>query len=109
MSALGLDLSQGGPGAGGPPPGVPPSIQIGGPAPASGGGDGDAEQDLHDALDALHAFLQDDQDHIDKAQVAKCVSIVQGLLANRQKGAESLLGIQPVHKAMARGVQSGPA
>lgn len=105
MSALGLNL--GGPPQGGPPPGAPPSIQIPGDAPtdAPSGSDGDAEQDLHDALDALHAFLQDDQDHVDKAQVAKCVSIVQGILATRQKGQESLLGITGTHKAMSRGIQ----
>ncbi len=87
----------------GPPPGP---IQIGGQDSGSGaGGDGDGEQDLHEALDALHAFLQDDQDHIDKAQIAKCISIVQTILANRQKGSESALGITPAHKSMARAYQ----
>jgi len=111
LSALGLNMGPGGPpgaGPGGPPPGAAPSIQIGGPqgdAGDTGQSDGDAEQDLHDALDALHAFLQDDADHVDKAQVAKCVAIVQGLLATRQKGQESLLGISPMHKAMSRGIQ----
>ena len=112
MSALGLNMGPGGPpgaGPGGPPPGAPPSIQIGGPPPGDAGdtgrSDGDAEQDLHDALDALHAFLQDDADHVDKSVVEKCTTLIQGILADRQKGQEGLLGITNVHKAMSRGVQ----
>jgi hypothetical protein len=92
-----------GPGAGGPPP----SITLPGPDPqdassSQGGGDGDGENDLHEALDALHAFLQDDQDHVDKAQIAKCIAIVQGILGSRQKGSEAAIGITASHKAMSR-------
>lgn len=104
MQAL-QQAGAGGPGgaAGGPPP----SIQIPGGADSdassdASAGDGDAEQDLHDALDSLQSFLKDDSDHVDKAQVAKCVSIVQGILAARQKGSESALGVTPAHKAMSR-------
>ncbi len=118
MNGLGSMMGPGGPAPiGGPGPGPGPgapapaaSITLGGNDPDSGGegagnapgGDGDAEQDLHDALDALHSFLQDDQDHVDKSQIAKCVAIVQGILGSRQKGAESALGITPAHKAMSR-------
>jgi hypothetical protein len=93
----------GGPGAGGPPP----SIQLGGGAGAdSGQSDGpdnpNAEQDLHDALDALQKFMGDEEDHVDKATVAKCIAQVQSILGSRQKGAESALGVTPAHKAMSR-------
>lgn len=96
-----LQQAGGAPGAGGPPGGAPPSITLPGPA-ASGTSDGDAEQDLHDALDALQNFLKDDQDHVDKAAVAKCIAAIQGILGSRQKGAESALGVTPAHKAMSR-------
>lgn len=96
---------QGAGGPGGAAGGPPPSIQIPGDSDASGdasASDGDAEQDLHDAIDALHSFLKDDEDHIDKATVAKCVASIQNILASRQKGSESALGVTPAHKAMSR-------
>lgn len=90
----------------GGPGGFPPSIQIGGPAGAgapSGGADSpDAEQDLHDAIDALHQFMQDETDHVDKAAVAKCIAAIQAILGTRQKGAEAAFGITAAHKSMSR-------
>jgi hypothetical protein len=100
----------GGPGGpGGPAGGPPPSIQIGGgpqDAAAPGQSDGpdnpNAEQDLHDALDALQKFMSDEEDHVDKATVAKCIAQIQSILGSRQKGAESALGVTDAHKAMSR-------
>lgn len=91
------------------PQGLPALLQAAGsPAggyasPSSDGPDNpDAEQDLNDALDALHKFMQDEEDHVDKATVAKCIASIQGILGARQKGAESALGVTPAHKAMGR-------
>lgn len=97
MSALGM----------GGPSGFPQSIQIGAPTAGASDDSGQgqaptAEEDLQDALDALHKFMQNEDDHGDKAAVAKCIAALQGLLGARQKGAESALGVTPAHKAMAR-------
>lgn len=97
-------------GAGGGPGGPPPSIQIGGPSAGggsdSGASDGpdnpNAEQDLHDAIDALQKFMSDEEDHVDKATVAKCIAQIQNILGSRQKGAEQALGVSSAHKAMSR-------
>jgi hypothetical protein len=94
-------------GQSGPPAGVPPSIQVG--ATGGGGQPGapdspEAEKFLDDAMTALQGFLGVEQDHVDKALVEKCTTIIQQLLAGRQKGAESALGITPAHKAMSRGI-----
>jgi hypothetical protein len=96
--------------------GFPPSIQIGGgdqgsPAGANVGPGGgqpgapdspEAEKFLTDAMTALQGFLGVEQDHVDKALIEKCTTIIQGLLGSRQKGAEAALGITPAHKAMSR-------
>jgi len=99
MSALGM---------GGQPGGFPPSIQIGGGSPAdsdSGASekpDGDWEQDLHAALDALRTLAADASDHIEKNAIDKCIAALSSLTAQRQKSAESALGVTPAHKAMSR-------
>ena len=92
MSALGM---------GGPPQGAPASIQIGGP-PAGTKSDGDWEQDLQNALAALRDTAKDAPDHQEAAIIDKCIAAIQGLLAKRQAGAESALGVTPAHKAMSR-------
>lgn len=94
----------------GPMGGLPPSITIGGPGGAPGGsgpggpggGDGDWEQDLRDALDALRALAADAQDHVEANVVDKCIAALSALTSQRQKGAESALGVTPAHKAMSR-------
>lgn len=95
--------------AGGAPGGFPPSIQVGGgDAPdspqdaAPTKGDGDWEQDLHAALDALRELAGDATDHIEKNAIDKCIAALSALTATRQKGAESALGVSPAHKAMSR-------
>jgi hypothetical protein len=95
MSALGM---MGGPG------GPPQSIQIGGaPSGASGGPDSpDVESLLQEALDALKQAEAAEEDHVDTQTIMKCMAAIQGILAQRQKGAESALGVTPAHKAMAR-------
>lgn len=102
MSALGPMM--GGPaGPGGPPPGFPAQIQIGGgPSAPTGGNDRDWEQDLQEALSALRKSAADAPDHIEASIIDKCVAAIQGLLAKRQQGAESALGTTPAHKAMSR-------
>lgn len=90
--------------------GFPPSIQIGGGGDApQAGGDGpdspDVESLLQEAKDALQKAEASEQDHIDSATILKCIGAIQGILATRQKGAESALGVTPAHKAMSR--QSG--
>jgi len=99
MSALGM---------GGQPGGFPPSIQIGGGGPADSDNgasekpDGDWEQDLQQALAALRQSAADAPDHTEAQVIDKCVAAIQGLLAARQKGAESAMGITPAHKALKR-------
>ena len=99
-----LQGAGGGAGPGGPPPGVPPSIQVGGGDQAgSDTGGGGWESDLRNALDALRTLAQDATDHQETLAVDKAITILQGLLASRQSGQESLMGITATHKAMARG------
>jgi hypothetical protein len=105
-------LTQGGGPAGGPggPPGAggpPPSIQIGGNGPE--GSQGDTGQDgktTEDWLDQAKTALQKaeagEQDHIESAQILNLIAKIQDILAKRQGGAESALGVTPAHKAMAR-------
>lgn len=104
-------LQAGGPGAGpGPsgPAGAPGPIQIGPPSggPQDDGGssksDGDWEEDLRSALDALRQLAQDASDHQETNVIDKCIAALSGLTSKRQAGAESAIGITPAHKAMAR-------
>lgn len=95
-------------GPGGPGGGPPPSIQIGGPSggpqddAAQSGGDGDWEEDLQEALEALRKLAGDATDHGETNVIDKCIAALSGLTAKRQTGAESALGVTPAHKAMAR-------
>lgn len=93
----------GAPGSGGGPP---PSIQLPSGGPQDGGstdgGDGDWEEDLHDALDALRKLANDATDHGETNIIDKCIAALSGLTAKRQSGSESALGVTPAHKAMAR-------
>ena len=95
MSALGMGGA-----------GVPPAITIGGSAPVgpndSGPSDGDWEEDLQTALAALRSLAADAHDHVETNVVDTCIKALSGLLAGRQKAAESAYGIQPAHKAMSR-------
>lgn len=96
MSAL--DMMGGGPG--GPPPSI--TIGGGGSAPQGGKSDGDWEQDLQAALDALRELAADATDHGETNTIDKCIAALSALTAKRQAGAESALGVTPAHKAMAR-------
>lgn len=93
----------GGPAGGGPPPAP---IQIGGPGDdtdaAGGKSDGDWEEDLRAALDALRTLANDAPDHVEANIVDKCIAALSGLTATRQKGAEAALGVSASHKAMSR-------
>jgi hypothetical protein len=91
----------GGPAGGGPPPSP---IQIGGGPEADAGGkpDGDWEEDLRNAIDALRTLASDATDHNEMNIVDKCIAALTGLTAKRQAGAESALGVTPAHKAMSR-------
>lgn len=51
---------------------------------------------------ALTQAEQGEQDHVDSATILKAIQLVQGILAARQQGAESALGVTPAHKAMSR-------
>ena len=94
------------------PQGLPPAITIGGsaagpgagagPSPDAGPSDGDWEQDLQAALAALRELAADAQDHVETNVVDTCIKALSGLLAGRQKGAESAYGVTPAHKAMSR-------
>lgn len=102
LQAGGAGAPAGAPGAGGGPP---QSIQVGGPSDGpqdSGGADGDWEEDLQDALEALRKLAGDATDHGETNVIDKCIAALSGLTAKRQTGAESALGITPAHKAMAR-------
>lgn len=91
------------------PQGLPPAISIGGPSggpvgPNDGPGpsDGDWEQDLQQALAALRDLAKDAHDHVEANTVDTCIKALSGLLAGRQKAAESAYGVTPAHKAMKR-------
>jgi hypothetical protein len=106
-----------------PSGGFPPSIQVGGPqgAPPEGTPSGAASgpqsasgvmsdqqwQQLvtEVALPALRKLGASAPDHQEAAVIDQCVLAIQKLLASRQSGAESALGVQPAHKAMARAYQ----
>jgi len=107
MQALQGGAAPTGPGgAGGPPP----SIQIGGgpvgPQDASDTSDGADTSDVEELLGHAKRYLLQaedaEQDHPDKETILKCISLIQGLMSSRQKGAESALGVTPAHKAMSR-------
>ncbi len=101
-------MQQGG-GPGGPPAGAggppPAPIQIGGQDADAGKPDGDWEEDLRNALDALRALAADASDHQEMNIIDKCIAALSGLTSKRQAGAESALGITPAHKSMARAYQ----
>lgn len=97
MSALDMMGGAMAGGPGGPPPGLP----IGGNGP-QGKSDGDWEQDLQAALDALRQLAADATDHGETNTIDKCIAALSALTAKRQAGAESALGITPAHKAMSR-------
>ncbi len=82
----------------------PQSIQIGGAsgAPTGTKSDGDWEQDLHAALDALRELEGDAQDHQEASVIATCIAQLRKLTAQRQAGAEAALGVTPSSKAMSR-------
>lgn len=105
--------------------GFPPSIQVGGPRPTNGpvpvgpgaqtpGPDAGAgpnapmsdqqwEQIVTEvALPALRKLGASAPDHQEAAVIDQCVLAIQKLLAARQSGAESALGVTPAHKAMSR-------
>jgi hypothetical protein len=94
MSALGM--------GGGLPQALLGGAAPGGQADAPGPEEGDEEHFLQAALDALHKAQQADQDHIESAKIIKAIGIIQDLLAARQSGHESALGVTPAHKAMSR-------
>lgn len=97
LSALVQRAQQGG--ASGPQQGAP--IAVAGPAPAQAPG-GDPEVLLQRAIDALKVAESAEPDHSDSATILKCLAALQGILATRQKNAESALGVTPAHKGMAR-------
>lgn len=87
------------------PQGLPPAITVGGGATGGAGNgpsDGDWEQDLQNALAALRELAADAHDHIETNVVDQCIKALSGLLAGRQKAAESAYGVTPAHKAMSR-------
>jgi hypothetical protein len=101
-SALdGLASALGGPG-GGAPPSAPPDDT------ASGG---ESYQTSLDALDgaeeALHAFIQLDQDEPDRAAASQALQIVLKLKAsNQQDGASG--GMKSLQRALSSGGGGGP-
>lgn len=104
-----------------PQAGFPQQIQVGGPGPQGGGAtppgasvadaqggfgqmsDQEWEQILSTvALPALRKLGASAPDHQEAAVIDQCVLAIQKLLASRQSGAESALGVTPAHKAMSR-------
>jgi hypothetical protein len=108
------------PQAGGSP--FPQTIQVGGPRPTNGPvpvgpgaqtpGQGAPGAPMSDqeweqlvaqvALPALRKLGASAPDHQEAAVIDQCVLAIQKLLASRQSGAESALGVTPAHKAMSR-------
>ena len=102
--------------------GFPPSIQVGGPrpngpapvgpGPSAPGPDAGPSAPMSDqqweqivtevALPALRKLGASAPDHQEAAVIDQCVLAIQKLLAARQSGAESALGVTPAHKAMSR-------
>lgn len=101
MQALQQSGALGGAGLGGPASGVPSSITVGG-QDSSTKNDGDWEEDLRNALDALRALAADATDHVETNVVDTCIKALSGMLAKRQSGAEAALGVNASHKAMSR-------
>lgn len=91
---------------GGPPGGGPPG-QTGGGVPGKPDNP-DAESALQDAIDAIHAFLQAEEDDQDKATASKCLAQLQAIFGGRQKQDEAAQGITPAHKAMGRAMSKRP-
>lgn len=76
--------------AGGPPPeALPPEAPPDGLYGANGG---DNMEALKVALDALQQYAQEEDDDQHIQTVLKCVTALQGILAEEQKMADGLLG-----------------
>lgn len=86
----------------GPPPGVAPSIQVGGGG-APGPQTGDATTLIRKLVDDAKAALDSgDLDDQEKAVVLQCATALQKILGTRQSQEESAMGTTPAHKAMGR-------
>lgn len=117
MSMMDL-LGGGGQGPpGGPPPGLgdqgppagPPPPDAGGAAPPDdqgGGGESftNSLEALKTAEEALHAFIQLDPDHGDRAVAAQCLQNVIKLIASNQDSANSGDAM-----SLTRALQGGPS
>ena len=89
----------------GPPQGQPSSISVqdhGGPV-----GGGDVIASLQKAIAAVHQAAVVEDDQVEKQQILKCLTILQGLLANDQKQKEAMLGTTAAHKGMAKASAAG--
>lgn len=95
------------------PSGPPPSISLGGPAPApaaSGGSDGpdsaSVAANLLKAEKALQAALSGEQDAQDRAVISGLINKIHTIEAGRQKEKDAAMGISPQLKFVRRQSQS---
>lgn len=99
------------PDLGAPPPGHPPSIQIGGgggeEAPPEQQASGDAVELLKQALDNLTQAMDADADPNEDAQIAAVAAKLKTIIAGRHKEKEAALGTSPALKHVQRASSGG--
>lgn len=89
----------------GPPPGHPPSIQLGGgqDAPPTG----DAVELLKQALDTLNQAMGADADPAEDAAISAVAAKLKTIIASRHKEKEAALGTSPALKHVQRASSGG--
>lgn len=75
----------------------PPSIDLGATPPSS-----DPDGALRSAIDDMQAFIDSEEDDIDKQVALEIQAKIQSLLAKNQKQKEAAQGMTDVHRGVAR-------
>lgn len=103
-------------GGGAAPPGMPPpgaQAPAPGGAPSEGGlygaGGNEGQEALRAALDALQIYAQGEDDDANIQVVLKCVTALQGILAEEQKMQDGLMGGKMDPRALRRAGAGGGA
>jgi hypothetical protein len=96
----------GGIGAGGPPPGMPASIEVSdqGDTGADAGGGPEARpiSILHQMIQLAQDYIQVEPDDVDKHTMMKVLQQLQAYLAKDQQDTEKAMGSSPAVKSLAR-------
>jgi len=95
---------EGGIGAGGPPPGMPASIEVSdqGDQGDQGGPEARPISILHQMIQLAQDYIQVEPDDVDKHTMMKVLQQLQAYLAKDQQDTEKAMGSSPAVKSLAR-------